>query len=130
MITTVRVESSRVRQNLSNLRSAVPMGLSKGVSDVAMEVMRLSQHEVPHEEGTLQNSGTVESRGDTAIAGYHTAYAAYQHEGRRADGSHVIRHYQGGRKGKYLEDPIKRNQNALGIKFSKNIEGTMRAAIT
>lgn len=86
----------------------------KALNQAADEVLRLSQKEVPHDKGLLQNSGAVETiDSDTVAVGYNKEYAAYQHEGRRADGTHVIQNYQKGRKGKYLEDPIKNNLDKL-----------------
>ncbi len=77
----------------------------KAVNVVADEILRLSAFEVPHDTGLLQNSGHVESRHDaTAIVGYNKVYAARLHE-------HPEYRFQKGRKGKYLEDPIKHNLN-------------------
>lgn len=74
------------------------------VNAVADEVLRLSQFEVPHDTGRLQNSGHVEPGEDElhALVGYNTVYAARLHENPQY-------HFQKGRKGKYLEDPIKNN---------------------
>lgn len=83
--------------------------------DIGYEIMRLSQMEVPHDKGTLQNSGTVDEVGEDVVVGYHTPYAARLHE-------HPEYRYQKGRKGKYLEDPIKRNEQILGISFAKTFE--------
>jgi hypothetical protein len=83
--------------------------------DIGNEVLRLSQQEVPHDEGTLQNSGTVEQDGDNVIVGYHTEYAARLHE-------HPEYKFKKGRKGKYLEDPITRNQDVLGFQFSMKMK--------
>lgn len=101
----------------------------KSINNAADEVLRLSQKEVPHDKGLLQNSGVVEPIDDNTVAvGYNKEYAAYQHEGRRADGSRVIMKHQKGRKGKYLEDPIKNNletlQNIIGntLKISVGVE--------
>ncbi len=75
----------------------------KGVNAVGEEVLRLSQFEVPHDTGMLQNSGHVEYGNDlTATVGYNKVYAARLHE-------HPEYRFQGNRKGKYLEDPIKLN---------------------
>lgn len=95
----------------------IALGISVGkkthtaINAIATEILRLSQIEVPHDTGNLQNSGAVEngSSEDEKIVGYNTVYAAFQHEGVRADGSHVITHWQDGRKKKYLEDPIRNN---------------------
>jgi hypothetical protein len=88
--------------------------------------MRLSQKEVPHDKGTLQNSGYVNfafggSKGDIVI-GYNTPYAARLHE-------HPEYHFQKGRKGKYLYDPIVRNQRILGIKFGTVWKGQIGGVI-
>lgn len=91
----------------------------KGVSDVAAEILRLSQFEVPHDTGNLQNSGQIDpGNGLEQIVGYNTVYAAYQHEGIRADGTHPISQWQGGRKGKYLEDPIRHNLSTFKNYFN------------
>ena len=74
----------------------------KGTSKVAEEILRLSQFEVPHDTGLLQNSGHVEADGNGQIVGYNKVYAARLHENPQYN-------FQKGRKGKYLEDPIKNN---------------------
>ena len=74
----------------------------KAVNHVADEILRLSQFEVPHDTGLLQNSGHTEPDGDGQIVGYNKVYAARLHE-------HPEYRFQKGRKGKYLEDPIKNN---------------------
>jgi hypothetical protein len=74
----------------------------KALNMIADEVLRLSSFEVPHDTGLLQNSGHVEDHGDEVIVGYNKVYAARLHE-------HPEYRFQKGRKGKYLEDPIKRN---------------------
>lgn len=89
---------------------------------VAEEVLRLSQKEVPHDTGMLQNTGNVQSMGSLdKVVGYHTRYAARLHE-------HPEYRFQKGRKGKYLEDPIKNNRDIL-LKFfgNKVKEGIGRA---
>lgn len=75
----------------------------QGINDVASEVLRLGTFEVPHDKGILQASGHVEPVSDSeVIVGYNTVYAARLHE-------HPEYRFQKGRKGKYLEDPIKNN---------------------
>lgn len=91
---------------------------SKGVAMIADEVLRLSQYEVPHDTGLLQNSGHTEHAGQNEeIVGYNKVYAARLHE-------HPEYRFQKGRKGKYLEDPIKRNLNV----FQKFMEDLMKEA--
>lgn len=101
---------------LDRLIAKLPEAKADSNQAVADEVLRLSQFEVPHDEGTLQNSGSVEAlpNGDVVL-GYHTRYAARLHE-------HPEYNFQKGRKGKYLEDPIRNNQDTLGIVFGRNIQ--------
>jgi len=76
--------------------------IAMGIADV---IDNLSNKEVPHDEGILQASWTIEDMGTGwRRVGYHTVYAARLHE-------HPDYRFQKGRKGKYLEDPIKRNSN-------------------
>lgn len=85
---------------------------SLALFDVATEALRLSQKEVPHDKGTLQNSGHVDPQDDEVIVGYNTVYAARLHE-------HPEYRFQKGRKGKYLEDPIKYNLSVF-LKYYKD----------
>lgn len=101
-----------VAANLPNLSNALQRGVNKGLLDAGLEAMRLTQFEVPHDEGTLQNSGTVEvmPNGDVVL-GYHTPYAARLHE-------HPEYRFQKGRKGKYISDPIERNASVLSLRLN------------
>lgn len=99
----VNIDISDFLNKAKFLDSRVTSLLRGAVTNVADEVLRLSQFEVPHDTGLLQNSGHVEDVGeDEAIVGYNKVYAARLHE-------HPEYRFQGGRKGKYLEDPIKNN---------------------
>lgn len=111
----VDVNSKAVISNLESLLAKVGPATLKALEDTADEALRLSQFEVPHDEGTLQNSGTVEIVGDGVVMGYHTPYAARLHE-------HPEYRFQKGRKGKYIDDPLRRNQNALNIVFGKEFQ--------
>lgn len=81
----------------------------EALEEMADTLLVLSRYEVPHDEGILSGSGHVGDEDGEVYVAYNTEYAAYQHEGIRRDGTHKIRHYQKGRKGKYLEDPLKNN---------------------
>lgn len=115
------LQTDEVSMSLLSLMN-VDQKVSPALHDVAEEIMRLSQMEVPHHTGTLQNSGTVENIGGAVVVGYHTPYAARLHE-------HPEYRFQKGRKGKYLEDPIRRNADALGIRFGKNIKISLEGSI-
>lgn len=77
--------------------------------EMADALLVLSRLEVPHDTGRLQSTGNAFWDVDSSAVSYDTDYASYVHEGMRADGTHVIRSYQKGRKKKYLEDPLKNN---------------------
>lgn len=86
---------------------------------IANEILRLSSFEVPHDKGELQNSGTVDPdfQGDVVV-GYNKTYAHRLHE-------HPEYKFQKGRKGKFLEDPIKHNLNELNEHFGTNFKATI-----
>lgn len=112
----VDIDAKAVIATLDRLVAKLPDATADSNQAVADEVLRLSQEQVPHDEGTLQNSGAVETlpNGDV-ILGYHTAYAARLHE-------HPEYRFQKGRKGHYLSDPINDNAAALNITFGRNIQ--------
>ena len=89
----------------------------RAVRDIASEVLRLSQREVPHNVGTLQNSGFVDDvKNGESIVGYNTVYAARLHE-------HPEFKFKKGRKGKFLEDPIKNNIRQFKKYFREFVTG-------
>lgn len=89
----------------------------KGAAQIADEILRLSQFEVPHDTGLLQNSGHTEPDGDGQIVGYNKVYAARLHE-------HPEYRFGKGRKGKYLEDPIKNNMLTFQRFMQELVGGT------
>lgn len=112
---SVQIDTKGFLASINKLATQAVSSGKYSAMDIGNEILRLSQIEVPHDKGTLQNSGTVEEIGDDVVVGYHTPYAARLHE-------HPEYRFKKGRKGKYLEDPIKRNEQILGIKFSKTFE--------
>lgn len=107
-------DTSDFNKGMSNFNKRVPSFINKAVNVVADEIIRLSQFEVPHDTGQLQNTGHVEpgSNEAEAIVGYNKVYAAKLHE-------HPEYRFQKGRKGKYLEDPIKNNLATFNNFFAK-----------
>lgn len=73
------------------------------------QLLELSRREVPFDEGNLNRSGFNGKDSDGYFVAYTEEYAAYQHEGIRADGSRLVRNHKNGRKSKFLEDPLKEN---------------------
>lgn len=114
----VAVNASQAQIGLVTLKRKFEDETPQAMLDIGYELMRLSQKEVPHDEGTLQNSGTVETLRGDVVVGYNTKYAARLHE-------HPEYRFQKGRKGKYLEDPIRNNESTLGISFGRNLQMRM-----
>jgi hypothetical protein len=105
------VDTSGMNAGIRRMVASIDPASKFSALAIGFEILRLSQMEVPHDKGTLQNSGTVQEIEDTVVVGYHTPYAARLHE-------HPEYHFQKGRKGKFLSDPIVRNARALGLKLA------------
>jgi hypothetical protein len=109
---SVKWDTRELDIGITKVKTTMDKGIIKPILDVALEILRLSTSQVPHDKGLLMGSGTVQKETDTqALVGYNKVYAARLHE-------HPEYKFQKGRKGKYLEDPIKNN---LSI-FKKFIE--------
>lgn len=82
--------------------------------DAAEDLVSKAQAVTGVESGTLRASihvAEVNQSGTTveaivATGAEASAYAAYQHEGMRADGTHVIQNRPGGGQDKFLEGPL------------------------
>lgn len=111
----VTFDTSSFDAGMKRLDARFNAVMQKVVDEVADEVLRLSQREVPHDVGSLQNSGHTEyfAKNDR-IVGYNKVYAARLHE-------HPEYNFQKGRKGKYLEDPIKNNNHTFRSYFERAI---------
>lgn len=98
----IKIDTRGIDKVLSDIEKRTDKIEQKALMDMADELLRVSTAEVPHDEGILQASGTVQPDGKDVIVGYHTPYAARLHE-------HPEYKFQKGRKGKFLEDPLKHN---------------------
>lgn len=96
------VDDSSFKKGVSEFEQKIKEKALRVLDQLGNEILRLSSFEVPHDTGMLQASGTIELHEDYVIVGYNKVYAAHLHE-------HPEYHFQKGRKGKYLEDPIKNN---------------------
>jgi hypothetical protein len=105
----LRFDDSNFLEGMSRL-GRLNQEIVKEVEKLAAgEILRLSTKEVPHDKGMLQDSGTYGADvGDDkgAFVGYDSVYAAHLHE-------HPQYHFQKGRKGKFLEDPMKNNTDHI-----------------
>lgn len=134
MSMTITTNVSDVMKNLMALAQASREGAAKAVEFSGVSLIQMAVHEgptIPLKDGPLSQSAFLNvnnERKDTGIQGstgelhsklelvedVHVAqpgfdkrYAAYQHEGVRADGSHVVKNYTTPGSGKkFLEIPL------------------------
>lgn len=101
-------QSAKLTLNLGAVEKAVREAEVEGLKKAMEHGLQASRAEVPHEEGTLERSGTasVDEADLTGAVSYDTEYAAVQHE------DLTLKH-DDGRKAKYLEDPWTNEQAAM-----------------
>lgn len=88
----------RVDNKMRQFTSANEQAMERALARMSQDIFVLSQFKVPEKDGTLRRTGkqAVIGRLHRRISyGENGAedYALFQHRGRRADGSHVVRHY-------------------------------------
>lgn len=104
----VELDDKEFQGVLDNLEKSLDDIGNQAISDMADALLVLARMEVPVVSGTLTKSASANSE-EVGMVAFDTEYAAYVHEGMRKDGTHVIKNYSGGRKGKYLESPLLQN---------------------
>ena len=117
----IEFDLSGLTDGIKRLSKGIEDNSKKAVREIANEVLRLSQKEVPHDTGALQNSGHTEdtNSGLEQLVGYNKVYAARLHE-------HPEYNFQKGRKGKYLEDPLKNNLKAFADIYKEIVGGFLK----
>jgi len=114
----VDLDVSDFLRSVPEVTKAMEAAAEKAEDEVADELLRLSNKEVPKDEGTLEGTGVADRDNEGAYVGYNTPYAARQHES--MDYVH-----KKGRKAKYLEDPIKLNTKVFRDHVIDTIKGAM-----
>jgi len=94
-----------------NLKELQKLSMSNWSERVAEELSRKSLEQVPEDTGDLKDSIHTETTDETVKVYYTSPYAAYQHEGMRADGTRVIQNRPAGGNSKFLERPWKDNKD-------------------
>lgn len=122
----VALDLKEVNTGLDRLTRLTRSKNMDAINRIADMLLSLSQKEVPHDVGTLQNSGHVEYAKDLdepeAIVGYggmSAPYASRLHE-------HPEYTFQNGRKGKFLEDPLKNNLNIFKGIYNEIVGGIFK----
>jgi hypothetical protein len=100
----------RVDNRMGRFTIANEQAMERALARMRQDIFVLSQFKVPEKDGTLRRTGkqSVIGRLHHRVSyGENGAedYALYQHRGRRADGSHVVRNYtKAGSQKNYLLD--------------------------
>jgi hypothetical protein len=113
---TVKIDPSDFLKVIDAIAEKVDRISMKALTEMGDTLLNLSSHEVPHDTGALQATGVVDPDNfrQMVTVGYHTPYASRLHE-------HPEYHFQKGRKGKYLEDPLKHNLTLWLAVYAKEI---------
>lgn len=112
-------DDTSLKRGLDELEKAMQRATRGAIAKIADELLRLSSFEVPHDTGMLQSSGSIEPvSDDEIIVGYNKVYAARLHE-------HPEYRFQKGRKGKYLEDPLKMNISVFEEFLQSQVGGAL-----
>jgi len=111
-----------LQKGLTNFQKDVVKRIPKALEKVAEQIRIDSRDKVPQDTRELVNSWTVEKKGDLTLeAGYDIVYAMYQHQGRRADGTHIIRNRPAGGQSFFLKSTIDSNLQKYFDLFEKEI---------
>lgn len=111
-----------LQKGLANFQKDVVKRIPKALEKVAEQIRIDSRDKVPQDTRELVNSWTVEKKGNLTLqAGYDIVYAMYQHQGRRADGTHIIRNRPAGGETFFLKSTIDSNLQKYFDLFEKEI---------
>lgn len=106
---------AELQLNLMAVKAAERAGAVAGLKIAAEHLLQKSRELVPHEEGTLERSGTpadrpgaldVDEENLRAAVSYDTPYAVRQHE-------ELTWQHDEGRQAKYLEEPMNTEQTTM-----------------
>lgn len=92
----------------AEVEAAFRRGASRGLAMAGEHLVGQARREVPLREGTLSRSirATVDDAASTLAVSADTPYARRQHEDETLD-------HPGGRKAKYIEDPMTRERDVM-----------------
>jgi hypothetical protein len=98
--------SARFTPDLGPALRGARRGAERGLGLAMEHLLAESRQQVPHEEGTLERSGTAVTSGLSGAVFYDTVYARRQHE-------ELTWQHDPGRKAKYLEDPARTEADTM-----------------
>lgn len=112
---------AELKTNLGKILAAEREGALKGLQKAAEHLLQVSRELVPHEEGTLERSGTVtvDEANLRAAVSFDMPYAVRQHE-------ELTWKHDEGRKAKYLEQPMHTEQATMRELIAAEIRRSLR----
>ena len=100
-----------------------PKVVKKALEETAELIYRDTKPKVPKDTAELLNSWKTEpATKNSIIAGFDLAYAMYQHQGRRADGTHIIRNRPAGGESFFLSKTVDQNLKKYQNYFFKMLK--------
>ena len=123
----IGLDLTRITKELTRLsdKQTITKNYKKALYTVAKQINNDSKSKVPQDTLDLLNSWVIKWKGDDLLAGYDIIYAMYQHQGRRADGTHIIRNRPAGGQSFYLSTTltanVKKYYKLFEREFFKNI---------
>jgi hypothetical protein len=111
----------RVTSHVAQVNDQVKAAAVIAVRKSAEILLQKSKDHVPHDVGTLENSGSVDTQTDppTASVFYDTPYAIRLHE-------HPEYHFQGKGRGKWLVDAKNANAKVIQAAMAKFMREGLR----
>jgi hypothetical protein len=105
--------------------------VNNALHDTADKLLEISDVKVPVGEGQLKSSKTVQSNiaDKSIIAGYNEEYAGYQHQGRRMNGTRIVRQRPAGGQSFFLSTALNENRSQLielaGERITKQLQNIL-----
>lgn len=108
----IKVDIKASKKYFNNLKSKIENHvISQGLSKIVLESRKDVIPYTPRGKGGLMNSWKVEKKKLSVEAGFDIAYAMYQHQGRREDGSYRIVNRPAGGQSFFLKVAIGMNKD-------------------
>lgn len=121
-VITLDINPRQLTQSLKRKfgRSAIERAVYNSLIKVAKQIRKDAYPFVPNDTGELESSWEIEKQNNTEIdAGYNIIYAMYQHQGRRQDGTRIIRNRPAGGKNFFLKETVDQNLRKYFDLFEK-----------
>jgi len=119
---SIKIDFKKLKTWLTKQPRLIDNAVEKALIKVAKQIQTDTFPKVPNDTSELVNSWRTENQGKlTLLAGYNIIYAMYQHQGRRADGTHIIRNRPAGGQTFFLKKTIDTNLQKYFDLFERTV---------